>query len=96
MNKRRGRKKLNTKDLKISKSTSKQQMGVVISDNMINTRVVYVKRRILQKKYKKVVTKTKRYLVHDENSISSKGDLVKFSSTRPISKRKRWIITDIL
>jgi small subunit ribosomal protein S17 len=80
----------------IFSKTSKQWVGVVVSDKMLHTRVVAVTRKILHKKYKKVITRTKRYLVHDTKHNSSLGDLVKFAATRPISKRKRWILTQIL
>jgi small subunit ribosomal protein S17 len=74
----------------------KEKVGIVVSDKMINTRIVAVNARILHKRYKKVVTVTKRYAVHDAESASSIGDQVSIREMRPISKTKNWIVTSIL
>jgi small subunit ribosomal protein S17 len=74
----------------------KEKIGIVVSDKMSNTRIVAVSARTLHKKYKKVVTVTKRYAVHDAESLSSIGDQVSIREMRPISKTKNWIVTSIL
>ena len=74
----------------------KEKTGVVVSDSMINTRIVAVSDRVNHKRYSKVVTRTKRYAVHDTESASSIGDQVIIRETRPISKTKNWILTSIL
>jgi small subunit ribosomal protein S17 len=74
----------------------KEKIGIVVSDKMKNTRIVAVNNRILHKRYKKVITVTKRYAVHDTDSNSSIGDQVCIRETRPISKTKNWILTSIL
>ena len=51
----------------------KEKIGIVVSDKMIDTRIVAVSDRIIHKRYKKVVTRTKRYAVHD-SEFNSKGD----------------------
>jgi small subunit ribosomal protein S17 len=63
---------------------------------MIDTRVVAVSDRIVHPRYKKVVTKTKRYAVHDSEFNSKAGDKVRIKQTLPISKTKTWAITSIL
>ena len=74
----------------------KEKIGIVVSDKMKNTRIVAVNNRVLHKRYKKVITVTKRYAVHDTDSNSSIGDQVCIRETRPISKTKNWILTSIL
>jgi small subunit ribosomal protein S17 len=74
----------------------KERIGIVVSDKMNSTRIVAVNDRVLHKRYKKVITVTKRYAVHDSESSSSIGDQVSIRETRPISKTKNWILTSIL
>jgi small subunit ribosomal protein S17 len=74
----------------------KEKIGIVVSDKMENTRIVAVNARVLHKRYKKVITVTKRYAVHDVDSDSSMGDQVCIRETRPISKTKNWVLTSIL
>ena len=74
----------------------KEKTGVVVSDSMINTRIVAVSDRVNHKRYSKVVTRTKRYSVHDSDFNSRIGDKVKIQQTRPISKSKNWKIITIL
>jgi small subunit ribosomal protein S17 len=74
----------------------KEKVGIVVSDKMINTRIVAVSDRIIHKRYKKVVTRTKRYAVHDLDFNSKPGDKVRIKQTVPISKTKTWAITSIL
>ena len=74
----------------------KELVGSVVSDKMINTRIVAVNNRVPHKSYKKVITVTKRYMVHDSDFNTKLGDKVKIKETRPSSKNKRWILVDIL
>jgi|TARA_B100000676_G_C17316517_1_gene454561 small subunit ribosomal protein S17 len=66
----------------------KEKIGLVISDKMKNTRIVTVNDRIIHKRYKKVVTRTKRYAVHDSTFESSIGDQVRIQEVKPLSKTK--------
>ncbi|WOX79420.1 30S ribosomal protein S17 [Candidatus Shikimatogenerans bostrichidophilus] len=70
--------------------------GIIISDKMNKTRIVLNKIIIKHKKYRKTILKKKKYYVHDEKNITKKGDLVKIIETRPLSKKKRWIIKKII
>ena len=66
----------------------KEKIGLVISDKMKNTRIVTINDRIIHKRYKKVVTRTKRYAVHDSTFESSIGDQVRIQEVKPLSKTK--------
>ena len=74
----------------------KEKIGIVVSDKMKDTLIVSVNDRITHKRYKKVITRTKRYAVHDTTSNSSVGDQVRIRETRPISKTKNWVLVSIL
>ena len=74
----------------------KERVGIVVSDKMKDTLIVSVNDRITHKRYKKVITRTKRYAVHDTTSNSSIGDEVRIRETRPISKTKNWVLVSIL
>ena len=74
----------------------KELVGSIVSDKMINTRIVAVNDRIPHKNYKKVITVTKRYMVDDSYFNTKIGDKVKIKETRPASKKKRWVLVDIL
>lgn len=75
---------------------TKEKIGIVVSDKMINTRIVAVSDRIMHKRYGKVITRTKRYAVHDEQFNTTIGDKVSIRETRPISKTVNWVLKDIL
>jgi small subunit ribosomal protein S17 len=74
----------------------KEKTGVVVSDSMINTRIVAVSDRVNHKRYSKVVTRTKRYAVHDSEVSASIGDQVRIRETRPLSKTKNWVLVNVL
>ena len=56
---------------------AKEKIGTVVSDKMLNTRIVAVSDRVSHKNYGKVITRTKRYVAHDIESNSKIGDKVK-------------------
>ena len=70
--------------------------GVVTSDKMDKSRSVQVVRRVRHPLYKKFVKHTKKYLVHDETNDSHVGDTVLLMETRPLSRKKRWRLVEIL
>lgn len=76
--------------------TTKEKIGIVVSDKMTKTRIVAVSDRIMHKRYGKVIIRTKRYAVHDTDFNATVGDKVRIRETRPISKTVNWILTDIL
>lgn len=73
----------------------KEKIGVVVSDKMEKTVVVAVDFKYRHPVYSKIVFKTKKYLVHDEQQCVV-GDKVILEETRPLSKRKRWRVKRIL
>ncbi|MEM7770911.1 MAG: 30S ribosomal protein S17 [Cyanobacteria bacterium P01_A01_bin.37] len=74
----------------------KERMGLVVSDKMDKTVVVAVESRAPHPKYRKVMVRTKRYKVHDEENLCNVGDRVRIQETRPLSRTKRWAIAEIL
>ena len=74
----------------------KERIGIVVSDKMDKTRIVAVNTRVMHKRYVKVITRTKRYAVHDSEFNSSIGDQVRIRETKPISKTKNWILISVL
>ena len=75
---------------------AKERVGLVVSDKMDKTVVVAVESRVQHPKYKKIMVRTKRYKAHDEDNNCKEGDRVRISETRPMSKTKRWVVSDIL
>jgi small subunit ribosomal protein S17 len=74
----------------------KMRVGTVVSDKMDKTVVVMVERRYAHPLYGKQVTRTKKYHAHDENNEYRIGDTVRIMETRPLSKLKRWRVTDVV
>jgi len=74
----------------------KEKVGIVISNKMQKTVVVKVESRYSHPIYSKTMIKTKKYLAHDEMSQCNIGDKVLVTECRPISKKKRWSITQII
>lgn len=68
--------------------------GSVVSTSMDKTLVVRVERTKLHPKYDKRYITTKKFLVHDPKNSHKVGDKVRFVASRPISKRKRWIVVE--
>ena len=73
----------------------KERYGTVVSDKMDKTVVVSIENKITHKRYGKIISKTKRYKVHDENNECRMGDYIIISETRPLSKTKRWQLKEI-
>ncbi len=72
------------------------KIGVVVSDKAKKTVTVLVERPVRHPLYKKIIKKKKKFLVHDEYEKCKVGDIVKIIETRPLSKRKRWRIQEIV
>ena len=66
--------------------------GTVVSDKRDKTVTVVVERRVMHPVYKKFITRSKKYAAHDENNLHKTGETVRIEESRPISKRKRWIV----
>ena len=74
----------------------KERVGEVVSDKMDKTIVVAIENRSPHPKYGKIVVRTKKYKVHDEENQSKLGDRVRIRETRPLSRTKRWTLAEIL
>jgi len=70
--------------------------GLVVSGRMDKTVVVAVEIKKVHPLYKKAIRVTKKYKAHDENNACKIGDKVKIVETRPLSKEKRWRVTEII
>ncbi len=66
--------------------------GVVVSDKADKTITVKVERRLAHQKYKKIISRSKKYSVHDEENRYKTGDEVKIEECKPISKSKSWVV----
>ena len=70
--------------------------GVVTRDKMDKTVVVEVKRTTVHPLYRKVMRVASRYMAHDEKNDAKVGDKVVIVESRPLSKRKRWMLEKVL
>ncbi len=70
--------------------------GRVVSDRMSKTRTVLVERRVTHPLYGKVLIRSRKYHVHDEENECHTGDLVMIEECRPLSKTKAWRLTKLL
>jgi small subunit ribosomal protein S17 len=83
-------------DSKSQRGVRKKREGVVVSDAMDKTLVVRVERRFRHPTYGKEITRSKKCYAHDEKNEARKGDVVRITETRPLSKLKRWRLVGIL
>ncbi|PHI20332.1 30S ribosomal protein S17 [Lewinellaceae bacterium SD302] len=74
----------------------KQRVGIVTSNKMDKTIAVSIERRLKHPIYGKFVKRNKKFIAHDENNECSIGDTVRIMETRPLSRRKRWRLVEIL
>ena len=74
----------------------KVREGIVVSDKMNSTLVVAVNERVPHPRYGKIVQRTKKLYVHDEKNEAKIGDKVRVKETRPLSKLKRWRLTEVV
>ena len=74
----------------------KTRIGVVSSNSMDKSISVTIKRRLRHPIYGKFVKKNTKLMAHDEKNECNVGDLVKIMETRPLSKRKRWRLVEII
>ncbi|TYK20371.1 30S ribosomal protein S17-like [Cucumis melo var. makuwa] len=74
----------------------KQVVGMVVSNKMQKSVVVAVDRLFYHKLYNRYVKRTSKFMAHDENNQCNIGDRVKLDPSRPLSKRKHWVVAEIL
>ncbi|HSR29442.1 MAG TPA: 30S ribosomal protein S17 [Anaerolineae bacterium] len=71
-------------------------VGRVLSNRMDKTVVVEVQRKQRHRLYGKVIASRKKYKAHDAENTCQIGDMVKMIESRPLSREKRWVVTEIL
>ncbi|NMB42201.1 MAG: 30S ribosomal protein S17 [Firmicutes bacterium] len=80
----------------MQRGSRKVRVGKVVSDKMDKTIVVAVERSKRHPLYGKIIRRTKNYMVHDESNECKAGDKVRIMETRPLSRKKRWRLIDII
>ena len=85
-----------SEDSMVTRSQRKMREGLVISDKMDKTVVVEVEDRVKHALYGKVLRRTRKLKVHDEQNACGIGDRVLMMETRPLSATKRWRVVEIL
>jgi small subunit ribosomal protein S17 len=83
-------------DQTVKRAQRKIRQGVVVSDKMNQSIVVRVDRTLRHSLYKKVIRRSKRYMAHDQENICRVGDVVRIMECRPISRKKRWRLMEVL
>ena len=81
---------------KIERGYRKTRTGVVVSDKMQKTIVVAIKTKFRHPLYGKMVNKTTKFKVHDEENACGIGDFVRIMETRRLSHDKRWRLVEII
>ena len=74
----------------------KTRVGLVTSSKMDKSITVSIERKIQHPIYGKSLKRTKKFVAHDEENNCNEGDTVKIMETRPISKRKKWRLVEVL
>src|SRR3954447_8595080 len=78
------------------RGTRKERLGRVVSNKMDKTIVVSVERRFPHPRYTKVIKSFHKFYAHDEKNEAKVGDVVLIEETRPLSKLKRWRLTQVV
>ena len=79
-----------------NRNSRKERIGVVVSNKMQKSITVSVERKLKHPIYGKFTKLSKKFMAHDEHGDCNIGDTVKIMETRPMSKRKRWRLVEIL
>jgi small subunit ribosomal protein S17 len=74
----------------------KEVTGVIVSDKMDKSVVVAVERQVRHDVYGKTQRRTSKFLAHNEKNDAKVGDRVAIVETRPMSRRKRWVVTRVV
>jgi small subunit ribosomal protein S17 len=84
------------KTVQTVKPAKRSFVGIVESDKMDKSIVVKITTKKMDRLYKKYVTRTKKYMAHDENNDAHEGDTVRIVECRPMSKKKCWRLAEIV
>jgi small subunit ribosomal protein S17 len=77
-------------------SVKSQLTGTVVSDKMEKTVVVAVERQVRHDVYGKTQRRTSKFVAHNEGNEAKIGDTVAIAESRPLSRRKRWMVTRVV
>ena len=77
-------------------SRKRRLLGTVISNKMDKTIVVEVDSAKMHPLYRKVIRTSKKYMAHDESNTCNIGDRVRIVESRPMSRRKRWALDEVV
>ncbi len=80
----------------MDRNLRKEKIGKVVSNRMEKSITVAVHRKVKHPIYGKFIDKTTKFMAHDDKNECGIGDTVKIMETRPLSKRKRWRMIEIL
>ena len=80
----------------MERNLRKTNVGKVVSDKMDKTVVVAIQDSVKHPLYNKIIKRTRRLKVHDENNECKVGDRVRIMETRPLSKNKCWRLVEIV
>ena len=78
------------------RNARKERVGRVTSDKMNKTIAVVVEQKYKHPVYGKFMTKSKKFLAHDDKEECNIGDTVRIMECRPLSKRKRWRLVEVI
>jgi small subunit ribosomal protein S17 len=81
---------------KTQQNNKREKVGVVVSNKMQKTVVVAVENLVRHEMYQKYIKRTNKFLAHNENPDVNVGDRVIIEETRPLSKRKRWNVKEVV
>ena len=73
-----------------------RKIGVVVSTKAEKTILVEVSRRVAHPLYRRYITRKKKFMAHDEDGSARNGDRVRIVECRPLSKRKRWLLEEVV
>ena len=82
--------------MKENRNKRKTKIGEVISNKMDKSITVAVKRRIKHPVYGKYISKTTKFMAHDEQNVCGEGDTVRIMETRPLSRNKHWRLVEVI
>jgi small subunit ribosomal protein S17 len=71
-------------------------IGTVVSNKMTKSVVVTIERQVRDDVYGKQLRRTSRFMAHDEQNEAKPGDRVALVESRPLSRRKRWVVTRVI
>jgi small subunit ribosomal protein S17 len=77
-------------------SVKAQLTGTVVSDKMDKTVVVAIERQVRHGVYGKIQRRTSKFVAHNEGNEAMAGDTVNIAESRPLSRRKRWVVTSVV